>query len=206
MTKIIIVRHCETIFNSSGKIQSYYKDSDFTEKGKKQLAQLVSRLKKEKISAVFCSDLGRALKTAEAIAKAHNLKSIPLKGLRECDIGDWHDLSSKEAIAKWTVFYEAEKKKGVKREEIRPPNGENSFDHQKRVMDIVNKIVEDFPNETVVIVGHSGTNKLIISSLQNKDPDDFYNIEQSNAGISIIEINGKTAKIISVNDTSHITD
>jgi broad specificity phosphatase PhoE len=204
MTKLIIIRHCETIYNSEGKMQGFHQDSDFTINGKKQLDKLILRFKNEKIDEVICSDLGRAFKTAEAIAKDHNLKSICIKELRECDIGDWKSLPPKEAINKWITFYEKLKKEGINREDIRPPNGENSFDHQRRVMACINKIIKDLPNGTVVIVGHSGTNKVIVGSLQNKDPDDFYTVEQSNAGINIIEINGIHTKIVCINDVNHL--
>lgn len=204
MTKLIIIRHCETIFNSQGKMQGFHQDSEFTPEGKRQIDKLIERLKNDDIKAVFCSDLGRAFKTAEAIAKSHNLSTVKIKDLRECDIGDWKDMPPKESIAKWEVFYKEQKSRGLKRESIRPPNGENSFDHQKRVMHCVNQIIEDYPKEAVVIVGHSGTNKVIIGSLQNKDPDDFYEIKQSNACINIIETGKSGTKVICINDVSHL--
>src|SRR3989344_3875421 len=109
MTKIILIRHCETKDNVSGKMQGYSNDSSFTKEGLIQLEKLKDLLSKESIRAVFCSDLGRALKTAEAIAKSHNLKVKPLKELREADIGDWRYLPVKESIEKWKRYYEENK-------------------------------------------------------------------------------------------------
>ncbi|MDI6737134.1 MAG: histidine phosphatase family protein [Nanoarchaeota archaeon] len=204
MTKLIVVRHCQTEDNAAGKMQGYHNDSCFTEEGKIQAQKLLDRLKSEPIKAVYCSDLGRAFKTAEAIASAHGLKPIQLQELRECDIGDWRDLPVKEGIGKWIEYYETQKKKGIKREIIRPPNGENSFDHQVRVKKAVKRIVAEHPNDVVVIVGHSGTNRVIVGSFENKDPDEFYNVGQSNACINIIETDENHSKIISVNDTRHL--
>ena len=205
-TRLIIIRHCETTDNKKGKIQGYNEDSEFTEEGQKQLIKLINRFKEEHIDAVFCSDLGRAYKTAEAIAKSHGLITIKKKDLRECDIGDWSNLPVKEGIAKWIVYYEENKKKGLRREDIRPPNGENSFDHQKRVMNTVDEIISNFRDKNVVIVGHSGTNRVIMGSLENKDPDDFYTVGQSNACVNIIEYNGGKYKLIVINDVTHLKD
>lgn len=206
MTRLIIIRHCETIDNVKGKMQGYHEDSDFTEEGHKQARKLLKRLEDEDIKEVYCSDLGRALKTAEFIATGHSLKPIKIKDLRECDIGDWRDLPVKDGLKKWIEYYESEKKKGTLREEIRPPNGENSFDHQKRVMKTVKSIISKHPNDIVVIVGHSGTNRVIIGTFENKDPDDFYTVGQSNACINIIETDGTNTKIIALNDTEHLKD
>jgi broad specificity phosphatase PhoE len=206
MTKFIIIRHCQTIDNVKGKLQGYHNDSDLTEEGLNQLNKLVKRFKNENIKAIFCSDLGRTLTTSKAIANSHGLKPIPVKELRECNIGDWDHLPVKEMLYKWTKFYDNEKQKGVKREYIRPPNGENSFDHRKRILRVINKIIKKYPKDTVIIVAHSGTNKVIMGIFEKKDPDDFYTIEQSNACINIIEINGKKSKIISINDVEHLKD
>jgi len=204
MTKIILIRHCQTEDNAAGHMQGYSNDSAFTEEGKIQAEKLLNRLKDEPIKNIYCSDLGRAIKTAEAIAKAHNLEVVPVKELRECDIGDWKVLPVKEGINKWIKYYDEEKAKGINREEIRPPNGENSFDHQKRVMQAINKIISDNPEDTVVIVGHGGTNRVIIGTLDNKDPDEFYTVGQSNACINILETDGENNKILVLNDTSHL--
>ncbi len=204
MTKLIIIRHCETVLNAQGKIQSVHTDSAFTPEGERQLSCILSRFKLEQIHAIYCSDLGRSFRTAEAIAEDHHLQPLIVESLKECDIGEWKYLPLKEALHKWSLFYENMKKKGMKREEIRPPHGENSFDHQKRVMSVINMILKKHPQESVVIVGHSGTNKVIIGSLFGKDPDDFYSLQQSNACVNILEIQNGKVKEICLNDMSHL--
>jgi broad specificity phosphatase PhoE len=206
MTKIILIRHCKTKSNENGLMQGYYNDSEFTEEGSKQLKKICEFLRNEKIKRIYCSDLGRAIKTAKAIGNEHNIKAIPLRELREADIGEWRSLPVKEAIQKWVNYYEKEKLKGIPREQIRPLNGENSWDHQKRLMEAIEKIISSNPENTVVIVGHSGTNKVLIGTFENKDPDDFYSIPQNNACINIIETNGKSSKVILLNYTGHLNE
>lgn len=195
--KIILVRHAQTVDNVKGKMQGYHNDSDFTKEGLRQIKFLVQKLKDKNVSAVYCSDLGRTKKTAEEIAKEHHLKVIPVKELHEGDIGEWRDLPTKEALKKWAEYYEIEKKKGITREEIRPPKGENSFDHLKRIRKFFDKLIKNHQeNETVVIVGHSGTNKVFIGMLEKKDPDEFYKVKQDNACINFLEVdeNGNLIK------------
>jgi len=206
MLKIILIRHCKTISNETGKLQGYHDDSEFTEEGMKQMEALSKRLKSEKIDAVYCSDLGRAYKTAQAIAKEHGLNVNNVKNLREANIGEWSDLPVKEAIEKWMKYYEEKKAKGIPREEIRPPAGENAWDHQKRLLEAITQIYSTHKDGTIVIVAHAGTNKVLLGSFQNTDPDDFYKVPQDNACINIIKFNGNSYKVISINDTNHLKD
>ncbi len=206
MLKIILIRHCKTISNESGKLQGYHDDSGFTEEGIKQMKALSKKLKSEKIDAVYCSDLGRAYKTAQAIAKEHKLGVNKVKNLREADIGEWSNLPVKKAIGKWMRYYKEEKAKGIPREEIRPPAGENAWDHQKRLLGVITQIYSTHKNGTIVIVGHAGTNKVLLGSFQNTDPDDFYKVPQDNACINIINFYGNSYKVISINDTTHLKD
>ena len=100
-------------------------------------------------------------------------------------------------------FYGKEKKKGKPREEIRAPNAENTWDHKKRVLRILNKIKSENSTGTIVIVGHAGTNKVLIGTLQEIDPDEYYKIEQDSGCINIVTINSKN-KVLKINDTSHL--
>jgi len=205
MTKIILIRHCNTEGNKSGFIQGRHNDTPLSEEGEVQLEKLSDRLKYESIDAVFCSDLGRTRKTADAIAKEHDIEVVASKNLRESDVGEWIKYPAKEAIKKWIEYYEEEKAKGIPREDIRSPGGENSWDHQKRIFQIINEIIAKHPNGTIIIVGHSGTNRVILGTCEGRDHDDFYSIPQDNACINVIshDENGGY-RVEEINDTSHL--
>lgn len=204
MTKLIIIRHCETVDNAKGLLQGYHNDSEFSEQGKKQIAKLIAHLNSEKIKEVYCSDLGRAHKTAQAIADSHSVSCTPLNDLRECNSGDWQNIPVKELIQRWDDLYATKLAEGLKREDIRPPNGENTFDHEKRVMRVIRNAVVKHPDETIVVVGHSGTNKVILGSLRKLDSDDYYKQKQNNACVNIVAVDGDNVNIVVLNDTSFL--
>src|SRR3989344_6205043 len=193
--RIILIRHAQTVKNKEGVIISRG-DSDLTEEGKEQISKIIKQLTGETIAAVYCSSLGRALKTANEISKAHNLTTNVDDRLLELDWGDFSNFTAKEVISKWASYYEEEKKKGVPREIIRPSNGENSFDHAKRIKDFIEGLKGKYPNKTIVVVGHSGTNKVFIGVLENIDPEQFYEIKQDNGCINYLELDetGKLTK------------
>ncbi|MGE5819264.1 MAG: histidine phosphatase family protein, partial [Deltaproteobacteria bacterium] len=67
-TQVIIVRHGETEWNIAN-IRQGHLDSPLTEDGLAQAKALARRLMRERFSALYSSDLGRAMQTARIIAE-----------------------------------------------------------------------------------------------------------------------------------------
>jgi len=82
MTKIIFVRHGQTLWNELGKYQGHT-DVPLSKTGIEQAYKVAKRLKQEKVDAIYCSDLKRAKQTAEIIALEHNLPIITKPEFRE---------------------------------------------------------------------------------------------------------------------------
>lgn len=73
MTRIILTRHGQTLWNIEGRVQGSL-DSPLTEKGILQARSLALRLKDEGINHIYTSDSLRAINTAEEIRKGIGLK------------------------------------------------------------------------------------------------------------------------------------
>lgn len=189
--KIILIRHVQTEFNKSGFAQGK-NDSELSEKGQAQLKNLANHLENENISAIFCSNLGRSIKTAKAIASKHNIEVTVDDRLAELDWGELSKLKSNELLAEWKNIYE-EKIKTTLVEEIRLPKGENYYDHKKRIESFLKDIANNYKDKTIVIVGHAGTNKVLIGLLKGLNEEETYKLKQDNACINTINLdeNGK---------------
>ena len=85
-TRLIVVRHGETAWNLDGRQQGQF-NSDLTELGCKQAHALAAALAAEPIHALYSSEVGRALQTAQIIADKIGLKTIPEPRLRERHLG-----------------------------------------------------------------------------------------------------------------------
>jgi broad specificity phosphatase PhoE len=70
-TKLIIIRHGETLWNVEDKKQGQL-NSPLTALGIKQARALAQRLSEEAFTVLYSSDLGRAYETAEYIAARTN--------------------------------------------------------------------------------------------------------------------------------------
>jgi len=201
MLKIFLIRHAQSSHNKTGIAQGSDIDSELSEEGLEQAKKLAKRLQNENIIAIYCSDLKRSFGTAKILSNLLGTKIIQDHNLRELKIGDWSGIT-KDPLDKWIKYYDEQKKLGIPREEIRPPNGENSWDHMARIK----KFLESIKNidGNIIVVAHSGTNKVFIGTIKGTDPDEFYTFKQDNVCINEIVYKGKKWKVKKINDTSHL--
>lgn len=151
MVKIILVRHGETGWNKTHRIQGAGSDIPLNEVGLRQAESVALRLKDEKIEAIYCSPLGRALNTAQAIARHHALEVNPLPSLREMEVGELEGVYSADLKLR---FDELICQQGDDPVKGKLPGGESICDVQNRAWDTVGSIAGKHADGTVVIVTH----------------------------------------------------
>ncbi len=98
MTKLLLVRHGQTLWNHVARYQGHT-DIDLSDTGRTQAKLLSMRLAGVSLQAVYASDLRRALDTARIIAEPHDLAVQALPQLREINFGAWEGLTFKEIKA-----------------------------------------------------------------------------------------------------------
>ena len=91
MTRVFLIRHGATVLSKEDRFAGST-DVALSDEGWMQVRKLGVRLATEKISAVYCSDMHRAIHTAEAIAAPHGLTPIQRPGLREIGHGHWEGM------------------------------------------------------------------------------------------------------------------
>jgi len=87
-TRFIMIRHGFSVANDMRRFAGNF-DVDLTETGKKQAKLCAEALKKEKIDAIYSSDLKRAYDTAVPISEALGIEIIKCPELREISAGEW---------------------------------------------------------------------------------------------------------------------
>lgn len=151
--EIVVVRHGDTEFNATGKIQGHL-EVGLNDKGRLDSAAVAERLSKEpKISAVYSSDLRRALDTAEMIATScGGLEVIKEPALRERHSGVLQGIVRHEAAK---INPEAHKASHSQDQEI-PGGGESINQLNQRCTSCLLRIGEKHRGERVVVVTHGG--------------------------------------------------
>ncbi|CAG8635407.1 12824_t:CDS:2, partial [Acaulospora colombiana] len=147
---ITVVRHAETNANLNHILQGQI-DTKLNKNGREQVELIARRLRKMKFDHIYSSDLYRAKKTAEGIAKHHpNIPFTTDIRIRERDIGRLSGLSIYQALDL------------IKEEESSWNDyGEPEGDFKAQVVDFFEEIVEK----------HLPKNGEYRKQLLNTDPD-----------------------------------
>ena len=85
-TRIIAIRHGETAWNVDTRIQGHL-DIPLNDTGHWQARQLGRALAHEPVTAIYSSDLQRAMATAQAVADTTGAPLLPERDLRERHFG-----------------------------------------------------------------------------------------------------------------------
>lgn len=200
MTKVILVRHGQTLWNLQMKYQGHC-DVALTDKGIEQARLAGKRLADEKISAVYASDLSRAFKTAECIAQEHNLPVTAIPGLREINFGEWEGLTFEGINSQWT---EAMSKLFTHPDEIVIPGGETFRAVKERATTALAQLVARHPDQTIVVVSHGGTIRTVLCAVLNIHLNHLWNIKQDNTAVNMLEYYDEQTMVSLVNDVHHL--
>ncbi|MGH3712586.1 MAG: histidine phosphatase family protein [Micromonosporaceae bacterium] len=152
MTRLIIWRHGQTIWNRQNRIQGQT-DVPLDETGQQQASAAAELLATEAVDLLVSSDLGRARETAHALSALNGLPVEIDNRLRERQYGEWEGLTHEEISARWPTEF-ARWKTG---QPIPECGLEDPDDVAKRVGDALLDLVEQAGDGTLVVVSHGGS-------------------------------------------------
>lgn len=131
-----------TTFDNEQEISSGWKDIDISPKGVEQSILLKDQTKDKKFDVVFCSDLKRAVHSANLTFKGV-APIISDARLRECSYGDFNGKPS-EIVEPMQENHVTEKF----------PNGESYEDVKVRISNLLKSLKENYDGKYVAIVAH----------------------------------------------------
>ena len=198
---LILVRHGETEWNRTGRCQGVA-DIELNHNGKKQVRELGSALKGETISAIYSSDLKRALGTAQEIASHHKLSVNIDKDLREMDQGELEGLSFSEIRERYDHVLKEWRESP---ETLKLPKGESLTELQERALRAFNKVLARHMGETVVIVSHNLTITTLLCKFTGVGLKGFRNFNLKAACKNHIVCRDGDIEIEVLNDVSHLS-
>ena len=87
MTKVILVRHGQTVWNKVGRYQGQA-DIELSDLGREQAEYLANNFPADHIDGVYASPLERAMDTAAAVAKKFRMDVVPCDEFKEIFFGN----------------------------------------------------------------------------------------------------------------------
>jgi len=168
MIKITYFVHGTTTDNEQ-HISSGWKDVDISAKGIEQSQELPNQ-NTEVFDAVFCSDLLRAVHSAELSFKG-KYPIIIDKRLRECNYGDYNGQLSE--------IVEPLQEKMIT---DRFPNGESYEDVKARIAEFLSDLKKTYDGKHIAIVAHKAPQLALEVLLNNKSWEEAFSTDWRKVG------------------------
>jgi 2,3-bisphosphoglycerate-dependent phosphoglycerate mutase len=203
-TRIIAVRHGETDWNASARIQGQ-RDIPLNAKGHWQAARAAQSLTAagEPVTAVYSSDLARAHATAHAIAAAYGVDVHNDERLRERGFGDFEGQTFDELERLWpheTARWRARDATWA------PPGGETLQALGERVRAVTDALAQRHPGELIVLVAHGGVLDMMYRIATRQGVDAQRNWELGNASINRLLWTPEGLSLVGWSDTRHLDE
>ena len=201
MSKLLLVRHGTTTLNDVKRFWGKT-DVELSPEGVNQAERLRDRLSGEKIDAIYASNLCRARTTAKIIASKHRLGITTRDELAEINFGWVEGLTFDEIT---TQYPELSKELKDWKAKARFPGGESLDELDCRLQIFLEFIKKHKPEETVLVVAHFGTLRLIVCNLLGIGLEHWLQIRIEPCSLSIMETFPQGAILSLLNDVSHLS-
>jgi probable phosphoglycerate mutase len=200
-TEFVVVRHGETAWNAEGRIQGHL-DSPLNEEGLAQALLVGDCLARAPFSQLYCSDLGRALQTAQPIADRSHRRVTADVRLRERHLGAFQGLTGAECERTYPSDYARFKSRDP---EHVVPGGESIRMLQERARGVFTDLAVRHRGEKLVVVTHGGVLDALYRLVTGTPLDKPRDFPVFNASINVVRHDGARWSLERWGDISHLT-
>jgi probable phosphoglycerate mutase len=201
-TRIIAIRHGETMWNVDTRIQGHL-DIPLNETGRKQAERMALALADEPISAIYASDLTRAWETAQYLAHVQGIEVTREEGLRERGFGDFEG----KTFAEIEALLPDQSMRWRKRDpEFAPAGGESLIDLRSRVVSTAERLAAEHPGELIALVGHGGVMDVLYRAATRLDIQAPRTWALGNAAINRLLWTPEGFTLVGWADTQHLDE
>ncbi len=146
--RFLVARHGEAEYETDTMTES---GGSLTPLGRDQARGLGERLRVEQVAAVVCSELARAVQTAEIAAQVLGLPVAVRAGLQEFPAGDLRGQRYDHG------FFDPMVRSWLAGDlDLGVPGGETGRQTADRVLGVLDGIADEYRGETVLVVSHGG--------------------------------------------------
>ena len=202
MTRIVLVRHGQTVWNQEHRFRGQA-DVELDEFGLKQ-AEATGRYVAARwpVVAVYASPLQRTMRTAEAVATAQGLTAAPLDGLLDINFGEWQGQLGEKVAQRYPELFRAWEEAP---HTVRLPGGERLDDVRSRVVAALDEVITRHPGQTVALVSHTVVNRVLLCAVLGLGNEHFWRIRQETCAVNVFDAEEDgTFTIVLLNDICHL--
>src|ERR1044072_3426359 len=203
-THVLLIRHGQSVGNAARRFGGHTA-TPLSPRGRRQAQATAHALKDEELTAIYSSDLARAMETAEPLAK---LTRLPINGtiaFRERSVGVMEGLTFEDAAQQHPEQYAALLRRDF---EYVLSGGESYRQLLDRAWQKLDEIIAENRGGKIAVFSHTGTICILALRLMGAlDAPELKPvwISSGNCGITKFELRDDGfVRVLAVNDTSHL--
>ena len=204
VTNVLLIRHGQSRGNAERRFGGHTA-TPLSSRGRRQAEATARALKSESLTAIYSSDLARAMETAKAVS---NLTRVPVNGtsaFRERSVGVMEGLTFEDAVQQHPEQYAALLRRDF---EHVLTGGESYRQLLDRAREKLDEIIAEHGGGKIAVFSHTGTICILALHLMGAlDAPELKPvwISSANCGITRFELRSDGfVKVLTVNDTSHL--
>lgn len=203
-THVLLIRHGQSEGNAAGRFGGHTA-TPLSARGRKQAEATARTLASESFTAIYSSDLPRAIETAEPLSRLTGLEIQSTEAFRERSVGVMEGLAFEDAAEQHPEQYAALLRRDFEHVLV---GGESYRQLLDRAWNKLDEVISQNRNGKIAVFSHTGT--ICILALHLVGALDAPNlkpvwISSSNCGISRFELRADGfVKVLNVNDTRHL--
>ncbi|MDH3459686.1 MAG: histidine phosphatase family protein [Burkholderiaceae bacterium] len=176
VTTLYIARHGQSEWNNQSRVTGQL-DPGLSPKGQQQSEALARCLQDENLAAIYTSVLQRTIDTAQPTATAIRSPMVSLPALNEIYLGvlqgRYRDERDPDAQAMWALW-----QADIWGYQV--PGAERFDEFTQRVSQALQEILLQHSGRSILIVGHRGTNRVLLGKLLDWPPERWSDLHLRN--------------------------
>jgi broad specificity phosphatase PhoE len=203
-THVLLIRHGQSEGNAEGRFGGHT-DTPLSPRGRKQAEATAKALASEEFSAIYSSDLPRAIETASPLARLTGVSLQTTDALRERSVGVMEGLTFEEAAELHPEQYQALLRRDFEHVLLGGESYRQTLDRASRQLD---EAIEQHKGGRIAIYAHTGTICILILHLMGAlDAPELKPvwIATTNCGIARFELRDDDfVRVLCINDARHL--
>jgi broad specificity phosphatase PhoE len=203
-TRILLVRHGQSQGNAERRFGGH-SATPLSERGRAEAEATARALSTEAVTAIYSSDLLRAVQTAEPLARLTGLEVTTTEAFRERSVGRMEGLTFEQAAEEFPDEYAALLRRDFEHVLL---GGESYRQMLDRASNSLDRAVLEHRGGTVVVFSHTGTICILTLHLMGALDAPALRpvwLASSNCGVTRIHLqHGGLIRVAALNDTRHL--
>src|SRR5829696_10144330 len=206
VTNVLLIRHGQSKGNAERRFGGHTA-TPLSARGHRQAEVTARTLKSESVTAIYSSDLARAMETAGPLSKLKGLPINDTDAFRERSVGVMEGLSFEDAALQHPEQYAALLRRDF---EHVLTGGESYRQLLDRARQKLDEIIAQNRGGKIAVFSHTGTICILVlhlmGALDSPELKPVW-IASANCGMTRFELrNDGFVRVLAINDTRHLTE